>query len=180
MDDAEFKRRLSEVADWEIPKNPRDTSLNQKKKRVKKQDEDDIIEEPVFADDNNPTIPPLLKKVRVAMTTCEDCGEQCPKGRRTTIKLYERGDKKYWREDCNTCSRAKNPYTGEFDVKGVAANQLWYSYMKPTKGLYQSKGNLAKNNLIKSVIKHDNNLEIQHENDQEIIRINTDNLVRDK
>lgn len=148
MDDEEFRKRLSEVAVWEIPKTPRETSLNNKKKRGRKSNEElyQELREEIFLeefDGTNPTYPPMLVKLKCQPTTCEDCGEHCPSGRQKETKLYEANNKRHWRERCVTCSRTKNPYTGQFDLTNATASHIWNAWIRelkqPKKMVYKKK-----------------------------------------
>lgn len=151
MDDKEFRRRLSEVADWRIPETQQETSNNAKKKRGRKSNDEIYMElrEQIFHeefDGINNTIPPMLVRVKCQPTTCEDCGEHCPNGRKKETKLYETGSKKVrnWRERCLTCDKSKNPFTGKFDLTTQQASHIWTNYLRETKGLYKTAGNAAR------------------------------------
>jgi hypothetical protein len=146
MDKELFKKRLSEVADWEIPKTPRETSLNQKKKRGRKSAEDEYMElrEEIFYEEFegvNPTYPPMLTKLKRAGIDCGDCGEHCPNGRETEAKLQEKNGKRAWRKKCLTCGKYENPFTGKYDLTGTAASIKWNDFMRETKGIYNTNGN---------------------------------------
>lgn len=151
MDDKTYKQRLSEVAEWKIPDTPRETSLNAKKKRGRKSAEDEYMElrEELFHEEFggvNQTFPPMLLRVKVQPTTCDDCGDICPNGRQKEKKLYETGQGKArtWRERCLTCERAKNPFTGKFDLTPTEASRAWTNFLRETKGLYKTAGNQAR------------------------------------
>lgn len=179
MDDEEFKRRLSEVADWKLPDTPRETSLNAKKKRGRKSAEDEYQElrEEIFYEEFggvNPTYAPMLIKVKCQPTTCEDCGKLCPSGRKKEKKLYETGSKKNrnWREKCVTCNMAKNPFTGKFDLSTQQASFVWTNYLRETKGLYKTSGNEAREKM--KVVIEKNNVTII-DNDTETITFHHEN-----
>ena len=152
MKDEEFKRRLSEVADWKIPDTPRETSLNQKKKRGRKSAEDQYMElrEEIFHeefDGVNPTFPPMLTRVKRCGTDCEDCGTYCPNGRETEAKLQEKNGKKAWRRKCITCNKYQNPFTGKFELIGSAASIKFNDFMRETKGVYKTPGNTQREKI---------------------------------
>ena len=149
MDNEEFKKKLSEVANWKIPETPRETSLNAKKKRGRRSKEEIYQEEHenVFLeifDGVNPTYPPLITELKLAAVDCGSCGKHCPKGRKTEKKIYEANKIRHWRERCVTCGMQQNPYTGEFDLDRQKASIVWNSFLRESKGVYQSKGNIAK------------------------------------
>lgn len=146
MDEEEFRRRLSEVADWEIPKTPRETSLNNRKKRGRKSNEDEYMElrEEIFHeefDGINPTYAPMLTRVKRCGVTCDDCGQHCPDGRETEAKLHTKGKKRVWRQKCLTCKKFQNPFTGEFNLTGCQASIKFNDFMRETKGVYKTRGN---------------------------------------
>jgi hypothetical protein len=153
MKDEEFKRRLSEVADWKIPETTRETSLNQKKKRGRKSAEDQYMElrEEIFHeefDGVNPTFPPMLTKVKRCGETCSDCGDYCPNGRETEAKLQEKNGKKAWRRKCLTCNKYQNPYNGQYELTGSNASIKFNDFMRETKGVYKTKGNEQRKVMI--------------------------------
>lgn len=146
MDDKEFKRRLSEVAEWKIPETPRETSLNAKKKRGRKSNEDEYMElrEEIFYEEFggvNNTYPPMLTKVKRCAVTCEDCGKHCSNGRETEAKLQEKNGKTAWRRKCVTCGKFQNPFNGQYELSGSAASIKWNDFMRETKGVYKTQGN---------------------------------------
>jgi hypothetical protein len=146
MDDAEFKRKLSEVAEWKIPETPRETSLNAKKKRGRPSQEEQYQElrEEIFFEEfggENPTYPPMLIKVHCQAVNCDDCGKLCEQGRRKEAKLHEKHGKRVWREKCVTCNRFQNPFNGEFELTGSMASMKFNDFMRKTKGAYQTRGN---------------------------------------
>ena len=156
MTDEEFKKRLSEVAEWEIPKTPRETSLNAKKKRGRKSNEEQYMElrEEIFQeefDGVNPTFAPMLTKVKRCGRDCEDCGNYCPNGRETEAKLQEKNGKRAWRKKCVTCGKFQNPFNGKYELTGSAASIKWNDFMRETKGAYNTKGN-AQREKVKVVI----------------------------
>lgn len=166
MDDAEFKRRLSEVAEWKLPDTPRETSLNQKKKRGRKsaeekyQDEHEEVFMELF-EGVNPTYAPMLLKVKCQPTDCVKCGQHCPNGRQEEKKLYEANKKKHWRTRCVTCGKTENPYTGKFDLTNGNASAVWNSFVRDTKGAYKSKGNIKKEQL--TPLNNGTRIENEHE-----------------
>lgn len=146
MKDEEFKKLLSQVAEWKIPDTPRETSLNQKKKRGRKSNEEQYMElrEEIFHEEFggvNPTYPPMLTKVKRCSSTCEDCGITCPNGREKEAKLHEKNGKKVWRQKCVTCGKFQNPFNGKYELTGSAASIKFNDFMRETKGAYKTKGN---------------------------------------
>jgi hypothetical protein len=146
MDDEEFKRRLSEVAEWTIPETPRETSLNAKKKRGRKSAEEKYQDEhqEVFMElfeGVNPTYAPLLTRVKRCAVTCDDCGEHCANGRTKEAKLQEKNGKAVWRQKCLTCKKYQNPFNGKFELTGPAASIKFNDFMRETKGVYKTQGN---------------------------------------
>ena len=160
MNDEEFKRRLTEVAEWKIPDTPRETSLNAKKKRGRKSAEDEYQEqrEEMFFEEFggvNPTYAPMITKLKVQGCGCEDCGRFCTEGRTVETKQYESNNIKHWRKRCVTCDHSQNPYTQEFDLKSAEASAVWNIFLRDRKGKYKSKGNLARANSILKPVSED-------------------------
>lgn len=143
MDNEEFKRKLTEVADWKIPDTPRETSLNAKKKRGRKSHEDEYMElrEEIFYEEFggvNPTYPPMLLKLKIQSCACEDCGKVCKEGRKKEKKLYD-SNRLHWREKCVTCGMTKNPWTGAFDLDSTKAALVWAEWLRKTNPRFKSK-----------------------------------------
>jgi hypothetical protein len=143
MDPNEFKRRLTELSVWEIPKVPNGkgrpsdpNALNKRKTKyvsaitLAEDEDEEPIEEPITSSETNQTLGPVVKAVKVRPTTCDDCGRKCSKGRQTEAKVYETSEKRHWRETCLTCSKARNPYTNKFDVPAAASSLVWQAYFK--------------------------------------------------
>jgi hypothetical protein len=144
MDQKEFEKRLSQVAEWKLPDTPRETSLNAKKTRGRKSEELKYMEirEEIFHEEFggiNTTFPPMLTSVKRSAIDCQDCGEHCPNGRETEAKLHQKKDKSCWRRKCVTCGYFQNPFTGKFDLKGVAASSRWNDYLLGNQRQYYKK-----------------------------------------
>jgi hypothetical protein len=154
MNDEEFKRRLSEVAEWKLPDTPREASLNAKKKRGRKTNEEQYQDEhqEVFLElfnGVNPTYAPMLTKVKRCAVSCEDCGEHCPNGREKEARLQEKNGKGAWRQKCLTCNKFQNPFNGKFELTGSAASIKWNDFMRETKGVYKTQGNEKRKEVVK-------------------------------
>ena len=130
MDDKTFKEKLSEVADWEIPKvssggnakNPDTKKTGPKTYTLDEQQDEEVsdreYEIELNPDGTNPTVRPKLLKVKTEPKPCEDCGIIC-ENRTVTIRKYinqNYGD--HWRKSCNECKRAYNPVTKCYDLEG--------------------------------------------------------------
>jgi hypothetical protein len=148
MNNKEFKKRLTEIAEWEIPKlNATDLKPIRKKGRPSEEELYQNEHEQVFMDiynGVNPTHNPKLGKVKIQPCTCDDCGDHCPNGRHKEKKVYEAGGHRHWREKCTTCGMSQNPYTKKFDLTVAQASSAWANYMRDTKGIYKT----AKNNNV--------------------------------
>lgn len=143
MTDDEFKQKLSEVAEWKIPDTPRETSLNQKKKRGRKSEEEKFQEahEIIFRDihgDVNPTYAPMITKIKCQPVDCEDCGKHCPNGRKTEYKHYDT-NRSHWRRRCVTCEKNQNPFTGEYDLSSQKSSSVWADWLRKTNPRYIKK-----------------------------------------
>lgn len=153
MKEEEFLNKLSEVALWKIPETEQETSINAKKKRGRKSAEELYQEshEEVFLEmfnGVNPSQAPMLLKVHNACD-CEDCGKHCADGRHKTMKYHNTNNTPHWRERCDTCGMSKDPYTGCFNLNGTQASIKWNSFLKDTKGVYQTEGNQRRFEIIR-------------------------------
>lgn len=153
MDNEEFKRKLSEVAEWRIPKTEKEQTISARKKRGRKSNEERYEEEheQVFLElfeGVNPTYPPMLVKLKCQATTCEDCGKYCANGRQKEKKLYETNKKRHWREKCVTCERFQNPFTGEFDLVSSNAAIKWNEFLRNSKMKYRTATNQLRQQIL--------------------------------
>lgn len=164
MKDEEFKRKLSEVAEWIIPASDNATTITAKKKRGRKSREELYQEnnEQAFLEANggiNPTIAPFITKLKCQSTTCEDCGADCPNGREKEKKIYEANKKRHWREKCLTCKMFKDPYTGKFDLPIKEAALRWNNFLRESKELQKRKTQARKTVVVaptpKTIIESD-------------------------
>jgi hypothetical protein len=174
MNDEEFKQKLSEVAEWEIPKlTPTDIREAKKSARGKhKRTEEELYQiehEELFLEifnGINPTMQPQIIKVKCQACTCEDCGMHCENGRQKEKKLCETNRTRHWREKCVTCGKSKNPYTGKFDLDSGKVGIEWNQYLRDKKA--QKKSHSKNNEIVTYTHNH-----VIKENDQEIITIYT-------
>ena len=153
MKDDEFKQKLSEVAEWEIPKLSQ-TEIKEARQRARgRRSNEELYQEEheqVFLElfeGVNPTYPPNLTKIKHAPTICE-CGRVCSDGCEKEAKLYQKGKEKYWRWKCKSCGMTQDPYTGEYKLDSIKASVVWNSFLRDTKGAYASKGNKVKSQGI--------------------------------
>ena len=142
MTDEEFKQKLSEVAEWKLPKLveiTRGRGLSKNRYRGKPRDVDDLSdeEEQPFEPDpdlvkegTNQTYPPVISKLKIQPVKCEDCGKFCEKGRRKEIQLYFKHRKTFSREKCMTCKKHKDPVTNEFILSPSKSSIVWFTFMK--------------------------------------------------
>lgn len=143
MDDLEFKRKLSEVAEWKIPENLQElekaTPRKRRKTKVIEYDEssenngnEDFngVEETISQGAN---LPLQLVGLKVKPAVCEDCGRRCKTGHRKETKLFETKTHKAWRHHCLTCGFYSNPYTGEFDLSKENYTVVWTDWGRGVK-----------------------------------------------
>jgi hypothetical protein len=156
MDDAEFKRKLSEVAVWRIDKVS-NTSVKEGIRRARGKFKPVVENDPEpelavkLVDGANPTMALTLVGLLPCATNCEDCGRHCPNGRQVTAKLYPSRNLGYhWRKRCVTCQRYLNKDTGEYTVPDNNASNHYSTKLKPGQ-------------------------QVTFENDQEIITIHSKN-----
>lgn len=148
MNDEEFKRKLSLVAEWKIPDTVTANKTGEvKKNRGRKSNEEKFQEahEAIFLEiheGKNPTFKPMITKVKCTPVDCADCGKQCLDGRHIEIKKYET-NRPHWRKRCVTCNLQENPFTGEFDLLNHRASAEWARFLRKTSSKpyhYQKNG----------------------------------------
>lgn len=160
MDDEEFKRRLSEVAEWHIPTDADKPYAKTKRKKRNEQLVEMVGEdgdEEVIADTGpNLTIPPIITKLKIQGCWCEDCGKYCENGRQTEKKIYKTG-KTHWRERCVTCKMFKHPVSGEYTMTNIEASHFFTNLNRETQGINRSKFNKMREQVqrTKTVIESD-------------------------
>lgn len=147
MDNEEFKRKLSEVADWHIPKlSPTELKTARRRGRPSKEDLYQEEHEQTYAelfDGINPTHSIELKRLRIQPVDCPDCGRFCENGRKLERKVYTTGAK-HWRERCVNCNKFKNPVSDKYELDSVSASHFFTALHRETLGEYQTKFNTAR------------------------------------
>lgn len=158
MNNEEFLKRLSEVAEWIRPQTgPNGHPSVAKGKNYKPpehpgpitEDELDSMTETevkVYYDrlmawresQPNDSVPPEIVRLKSAIHKCQDCDRILEEPRRIEFKQHESGTK-HWRERCANCSCFRNPITKEFSVESKTAHQFFTDYHRPKKGIYNSK-----------------------------------------
>lgn len=143
MRDDEFKKKLSEVADWAYPIQVTAADLNIPRKQGRPSAEDIIEREnqrKFFEENNgvNPTCPLEIKSVKIAAITCEDCGKHCEEGRKVDKKIYGIGRRPHWRERCLNCNKYKNPFTQKFELTVSSVHGKWNSYLNDRERRFKS------------------------------------------
>lgn len=128
MRDQEFKSKLTEVCEWEIPLTMESTQQGSRNRRRRLEQ----AGESCF----NETFPPKIKNLLLKEKSCEDCG-QTVKGRCVNIELIP--GTAYKKERCQTCKKSKDPYTGKFTLTGSEASQKWGQYLRPVSRRYKPK-----------------------------------------
>jgi hypothetical protein len=147
MDEQTYRKLLSEVSDWEIPKQLEGASISsiyQRSKGRKNLMEEDLLEDPeqpAGQDCLNPTYPPKLLKLKHPELPCEDCGKMV-RGRCKEAKLYVNKHIRAFKQRCLACDLHKDPYTGKFTLTGIEASVKWNSYCKPVNRRYELEKNL--------------------------------------
>jgi hypothetical protein len=120
MRDEEFKKRLTEVADWYTPVDIDSKTASSK-----------IVDR---CEDQQPndTLSPKILKLKYAKATCQDCGK-IVQGRHKDIQLYKRKNNVGFKEKCLACGLHKDPYTGKFNITGTEAAIKWSAYFRRTR-----------------------------------------------
>jgi hypothetical protein len=158
MNNDEFLKRLSEVAEWYRPQTGPQGQPSVSKGRAKPIPEhpgpiteaelDEMTEEAVteYYDQliawreaqPNQSVPPEILRLKPYARTCEDCRQSCDSTRCVERKLYVTGVK-HWREYCNYCERFRDPRTGEFSVKREASAQFFGNMFRRDKPMPKVK-----------------------------------------
>lgn len=139
MDKELFKQKLSEVAEWSLPKlsvsdikeaGQRSRGRGRPTKESLYQDAHEVEFLDLF-EGHNPTMAPELVKVKPQPANCQDCGQECTEAPRREIKKYAQPHHKtHWRERCLACKRYRHPETGLFDVPAGPACQIFLNWAK--------------------------------------------------
>jgi len=141
MDEELYRKKLSEVAKWRIPKT---LSLSAdgiaKKPKGRKSNEERYQEqhEKTFNEmfnGVNPTYPVHVDEIKRKGSACADCGLICEEGRQQEYKWFQGKKKDSWRIRCGICKMYKNPYTGKYELNSTQAQAAMHSY---TNGLEES------------------------------------------
>lgn len=133
MEQDEFKRRLSDVAEWKQEvKGPNGYRKGQQNVKYVSDwdddDEDDYDEYDEVIDVDALNIPIEITKIKPIASVCDDCGLVVE----NRIKHFKKAQNRFgtqWRESCYTCKKHKNPNTGKFDMTGTEGIQIWKEYL---------------------------------------------------
>jgi hypothetical protein len=133
MDNNLFKQRLSEVAEWRIPKIKESPAEKRKSAgRPTKEEQYQELHEETFIElfqGENPTQAPELVKVKRSAVDCGDCGEHCPQGRDVENRKFFTHET-HWRKRCITCGMNQNPFNGRFDLNNKDASGVWSLFLR--------------------------------------------------
>lgn len=137
MDNELFKQKLSEVAEWRIPKLSKSEikAATKRRGRGRPTGEEQYQEEHEQAfielfDGVNPTHHLEITEIKHQPRPCEDCGKMV-EGRKKDIKIYRYGTVVGRKEHCLNCDLHKDPYTGEFKyASGTEASAAWTDYAR--------------------------------------------------
>lgn len=132
MRDEDFKQKLSEVSEWEIPLTLDSSTVGKYVRKNKEPTEQqDVI---------NPTYPPKIKKLKTKSVECQDCHKVCEEGRHVEYRIIRnKENKSFIRRHCKTCNLYDDPYTGKFCLTGTESSQKWMSFAKPVARRYEPK-----------------------------------------
>ena len=133
MDNKLFKQRLTEVAEWRIPKiKPTASERRAGAGRPSKEEQYLEIHEEAFIEmfaGENPTQALELVKVKRCAEDCEDCGRHCEQGRDLENRKFFTYEP-HWRKRCLTCGMNQNPYTKKFDLNNTDASGVWNLFLR--------------------------------------------------
>jgi hypothetical protein len=156
MDKELFKQRLSEVAEFRMPKlSPSDIKEAGQRARGRgrptKEERYQEEHQEVFLDlfeGINPTQQPELVKVMIKPKDCDDCGQHLTVSREMQIKFYRGvpGHISHRRDRCVTCNRYRDPHTGLFTLPQGPACQVYLNWAKAE---FSARNKQAKKDLAK-------------------------------
>ena len=158
MNNEEFLKKLSEVAEWVRPQTgPNGHPSIAKGKNYKPPEHPGpITEEELDAmteteaeqyykqlmawreSQPNNSVPPEITQLKIQAVDCEDCGQHCENGRRVETRLCSTGQP-HWRTRCQVCDRYKDPATGKFTLTPKETHNYLLCYYRPKLGVYKSK-----------------------------------------
>jgi hypothetical protein len=158
MNNDEFLKRLSEVAEWYRPHTGPNgaASVNKRAKLCRIEHPGTVTEAELAAMDEeeiteyyerllawreaqpNASVPPEIKKLKIQAVDCEDCGRHCAEGRRVQSKICNSGQP-HWRTSCVTCELYRDPATGKFTLNSRDVQNYLMLYYRPKLGVYSSK-----------------------------------------
>jgi hypothetical protein len=144
MRDEEFKKKLTEVCEWEIPLDPDHNQSGQhnRKKKLEK----------LGVNCFNQTYPLKIVKLKHPPQSCEDCGKTV-EGRTKDITVYRNKTVCGFKEKCVNCGLHKDPYTGEFCLNGTEAAIKWNTYSRGVKKRYTAKTLVQKDQESQVIIR---------------------------
>ena len=124
MDQKEFIRRISELADIAPAKEPTVSGeqTGRNKTEVFRNGKDIAIDPKA-----NPTWGIIIKKIKSITKPCDDCGKRV-KDRKLWTKLYT-FPVQHLRTSCSGCNLTKNPETGEFSLNNTKVQPFFTSYL---------------------------------------------------
>ena len=140
MKDELFKQKLSEVAEWHIPKV--ELGSNERRKLKGKDEQFYQRHQEEFLKIVNGVVPgtqPVVTKLKLHNTDCEDCGKCCPNGRSVLHKIsVGAGLPRHMRNKCESCGLWQDPRTGKYTVKTNNISNVWIAWAVET-GLKKTK-----------------------------------------
>lgn len=131
MDNEQFLQKLTELADWHRPQVGPSGGTSVLKRKVGPKPQFSSLDEPeeeevLGADGPNETVGPVICELKSATRPCEDCGKTV-KDRRVLCRYHD-DIVPHWREQCRSCMAYRDPFTGEFTLKGT--QNVWNTFKK--------------------------------------------------
>lgn len=120
MRDEEFKQKLTEVAEWEMPLTLDCATRNNELQRYLENNDLDCV---------NDTYPPKIVKLKIATVACEDCGK-IVEGRHKEMRVLKGYGCNLVKEKCVTCGQHKDPFTKMFNVDGATSHRRCLDYIR--------------------------------------------------
>lgn len=137
MDSKLFNQLLETVAETEIPKITGSGEIKPLRGRGRPTVEEQYQQEheQVFLemfDGKNPTIQPVVTKLKIKSLDCPDCGKHCENGRQLDIKYYTNQPRhvNHQRVRCLNCNLYRHPETKKFTVPQGPASAVFLAWAK--------------------------------------------------
>jgi len=132
MKNDEFKKKLSELAEWQITKPVTSAFVTADRDYVEevwvidKETGQEVVRGLSLA--SNETLPIQLNAIKAESKPCEYC-DQMVTEQVISLKRFDK-PKLHWRKKCSICKQAFNPLNGKFELTETDAAPCWMKYLR--------------------------------------------------